>query len=76
MEKDANGQPLRRLLMCGFLQSLPAIEDNDEDAYFPLGDSSQDMLAQTRSAYNDYIANHDAGDASDGATPGATHDDG
>jgi len=62
--------------MCGFIQSFPAIEDNDEDAYFPLGDSSQDMLEQAGSAYNDYISNQDAGDASVGATPGATHEDG
>jgi len=76
MERDADGQPLRRLLMCGFLQSLPAIEDDAEDAYLPLGDSSQALLVKARSAYTDYIANHDAGDAAVGATPGATHDDG
>jgi len=76
MERDAEGRPLRRLLMCGFLNSVPAIEDNAEDAYLPLGDSSQSLLAQARSAYTDYIVNHGAGDASVGATPGATHDDG
>jgi len=76
MERDAAGQPLRRLLMCGFLQSLPVVEDNDEDAYLPLGDTSQALLVQARSAYADYIANHDAGDAAVGATPGATHNDG
>ena len=62
--------------MCGFRQSLPAIEDDAEDAYLPLGDSSQALLVQARGAYTDYIANHDAGDATVGATPGATHDDG
>jgi len=34
------------------------------------------LLAQARSAFDNYIANHDAGDASIIATPGATHDDG
>eukprot|EP00168_Porphyra_purpurea_P021762 TRINITY_DN9878_c0_g1_i1.p1 TRINITY_DN9878_c0_g1~~TRINITY_DN9878_c0_g1_i1.p1 ORF type:complete len:185 (-),score=32.69 TRINITY_DN9878_c0_g1_i1:664-1218(-) len=76
MEKDANGQPLRRFLMCGFLESLPAVENNDEDAYLPLGTFSQVLLSQARSADTDYIANHDMGDASICATPGVTNDDG
>jgi len=75
-EKDDNGQPLRRLLMCGCLQCLPAVQDNAEDGYSPLGDSSHALLAQARSAYDNYIENHDAGDAWIIATPGATHDDG
>eukprot|EP00168_Porphyra_purpurea_P016966 TRINITY_DN5670_c0_g1_i1.p1 TRINITY_DN5670_c0_g1~~TRINITY_DN5670_c0_g1_i1.p1 ORF type:complete len:346 (+),score=24.02 TRINITY_DN5670_c0_g1_i1:242-1279(+) len=76
METDNNGQPLRRLLMCGFLESLTAVEDNADDTYLPLGQPSQTLLTQATSAYANYIANHDAGDASIGATPGATHDHG
>jgi len=75
MERDGDGQPLRRLLMCGFIQSLPVNENTNEDAYLPLGDTSQALLVQTMSAYADYISNHDAGDAAVAATPGATHDD-
>jgi len=76
MEKNDNGQPLQRLLMWGCLQCLPAVQNNAEDGYSPLGDSSHALLAQARSAYDIGIANHDAGDASIIATPGATHDDG
>jgi len=76
MERVAQGQPLRRLLVCGFVHSIPAIKDNAEDGYLPLGDSSQSLLAQARGAFTDYIANHDAGYASVGATRGPTHDDG
>jgi len=76
MERDTDGQPLRRLLICGFLQSFPEIEEHAEDAYLPLCDSSQAPLVQARSAYAENISNHDAGDAAVGATSGATHDDG
>jgi len=76
MEKVAKGQPLRRPLMCGVPQSLPAAEDNAEDGYFPLGASWHALLAQAMSAHDNYNANHDAGDFSIEASPWATQDDG
>jgi len=76
MEFDANGRPLRRRLLAGFLEALPLVEDDADTAYLPLGDDSQVLLAQARASYTDHIANHDAGDASVGATAGATNNDG
>jgi len=76
MEFDEHGHPLRRRLLSGFLDALPLIEDNADAAYLPLGDDQSAILSQARAAYSDYIANHDAGDASVGAVAGATDHDG
>jgi len=76
MEFDERGHPLRRRLLSGFLDALPLIEDDADAAYLPLGEDQSEILSQARAAYSDYIANHDAGDASVGATAGATNTDG